>query len=100
MIIECNRATSLPRSIPTLESCLTRSSHCKKAKTMTYKNAASKTHIAYMAQAKWTAPLITKHLRRPRYLGVSNADAAISESDDTPLTRKAPLQEVRNDHRT
>lgn len=52
-----------------------------------------------MAQAEWTAPLITKHLRGPRYLGVSNADAVISESNDTPLTRKAPLQEARNDHR-
>lgn len=56
-------------------------------------------HVAYVAQAKWDCPLITKYLRCPRYLGVSNADAASSGSDDTPLTRKAPFQEERNDHR-
>lgn len=53
-----------------------------------------------MAQAKWDCPLITKYLRCPRYLGVSNADAASSDSDDTPLTREAPFQEERNDHQT
>lgn len=44
-----------------------------------------------MAQAKWDYPLITKYLRCPRYLGVINADAASSDSDDTPLTREAPF---------
>lgn len=54
-------------------------------------------HALLMTQARWdegrrkTSPLITKYLRCPKYLGMSNVDPPSSDSDDIPLTRKAPF---------
>ena len=56
-------------------------------------------HIAYTTQVKLdegrtkTCPLITKCLCCPMYLEMSDVDPTNSDSDDFPLTRKAPVQE-------